>query len=117
MGLPWDFHGDGARMGLPWQHSASMGTSMVLCMEPSMGISVVLPRCFHGDSIFFYFLHPIYYPRLTLSLPSSSNIGPEPLILCLPSDNVQHELQRWSLISIPERRRNRGNKTKPMHKV
>ena len=29
------------------------------------------------------------------------------LLLCLPSDNVQHGLQRWSLISIPDIRKQR----------
>ena len=29
------------------------------------------------------------------------------LLLCLPSDHVQHERQRWSLISIPARRKPR----------
>ena len=43
------------------------------------------------------------------------------LLLCLPSDNVQHELQRWSLIniSIPRKKKTTRNQRKrnPMHKA
>ena len=31
-------------------------------------------------------------------------------LLCLPLDNEQHELQSWSLMSIPDRRKIHGNK-------
>ena len=79
------------------------------------------PRCRSLATAYMYQVHNTPLNSCTLRLQyTGTSSAPLPsiclLLFLLPSDNVQHDLQRGSLITFPKEE-NLGNNRKPMHQV